>query len=598
MNFALDLPNGDYKVWIIAHGADWDGFPTRSWSVTAEGVDALDVPMDSTTFYANWFFRGMNEDYPGSASIWQVFEKPQFPSYTFDTTVADGQLNLSFQGSVGVFAMIVYPASLASEMTDRIAGYDAARESQFETNYLINKPGNPTFSPTSDETARGYAAWPGQMMNPSYPDTLPPDPRPTLALSTFASQGEYRSVSLAMRPLVDLSNVSVTASDLSDGAGDLISSSEIQPRYLRYMVTTDQGFGNSALLSWKPRLVQTGFPISIPTGVSKDFWVTVHVPDAAPAGTYTGTVTVHASSGDLAVPLTVQVYGYALDTANDEAWGWYYMEPESEYVYSAFSDLAGQGNVMMHKELADLKKHGFNCLEVSSPSVTVAGGHVTGLDTSDLERYVSIARAEGFGGNFMGQAFMSNFESSVANQTGYVFLSDDYNQAYKEGLGLFANWMKSSAGAPLVVWLMDEPRESWAPTGDYAERDGAGATGLPGARHREHHHGDERERRLGGLHAAGRRPEHHADPLVAQLRSLDAEGLHRRQAQLVLQHRRRSAHGVRLLPIQVRARQRRLGVASELDGCADVRPLALQPIQQSLALLLSLPGRPGADGEL
>ena len=121
-------------------------------------------------------------------------------------------------------------------------------------------------------------------MNPSYPDTLPPSPRPTLALSTFASQDEYRSVSLAIRPVADLSNVSVTVSGLSDGLGDTIPSTEITPHYLRYMITPDAMYTSNKILSWKPRLVQDTFPIAIKAQVSKDFWVTVHVPPARRAG--------------------------------------------------------------------------------------------------------------------------------------------------------------------------------------------------------------------------------------------------------------------------------------------------------------------------
>ncbi len=136
MDFRLDLPNGDYKVYLIARGCDWNGFPSGGWSVTAEGVQVLNVPMDSATFYNNWFYRGLHEDYPLSASTWEVYEEPQFPSYTFATTVADGELDLHFDGPVGVFAMIVYPASLDTEMTARIAGYDAARRAQFETELL------------------------------------------------------------------------------------------------------------------------------------------------------------------------------------------------------------------------------------------------------------------------------------------------------------------------------------------------------------------------------------------------------------------------------------------------------------------------------
>ena len=460
MDFQLDLPNGDYRVYMIARGCDWNGFPTGGWSITSEGVEVLNVPMDSTTFYAAWYYRGIHEDYPLSASAWDVFEVPQFPAYTFNTTVADGSLNLHFEGPVGVFAMIVYPASLESEMTARVAGYDAARRAQFEANYYINQPAGLTFTATQDEIARGYAAWPGQLMAPCYPDTLPPDPRPALTLSTFAAQGEYRSVGLAIRPLVTISGVAVTVTDLSDGAGHTIPNTEIEARYLRYMVTGDAEFFGSGLLSWKPRLVQKDFPISVAPQVSKDFWLTVHVPEGTPAGTYVGTVTLHASSGDLSVPLTVQVYGYPLDAGSEQAWGWYYMAPESEYVFSSFPDMAAQGDVFMHLEFADLKKHGFNSIQFPTPGVVVNAGHVTALNTTQLERYVTTAREEGFGGDWLGQTVALGMADAIRNATGFAEFSPEFDVAYKEAIALLVAWMDTPQGAPLAIWLVDEPRES------------------------------------------------------------------------------------------------------------------------------------------
>ncbi len=68
----------------------------------------------------------------------------------------------------------------------------------------------------------------------------------------------------------------------------------------------------------------------------------------------------------------------------------------------------------------------------------MSGGHVTALDTSQLERYVSIARAEGFGGDWMGQTVALGMGDSIRSQTGWAEFSDEYNTAYKEALTLLA----------------------------------------------------------------------------------------------------------------------------------------------------------------
>ncbi len=464
LDFRLDVPNGTYHIYTIARSGDGSDMPILPYKIFAEGELKVDVPMDSATFYStDFFYRGMDEDYPLSAPAWNMFEEANFPAYSFTATVGDGHLDLRFIHA-WVYAIIVYPdtPSIVTEMATRIAELEATRRVQFESSYYINEPEDLTFVPTAGETARGYAAWPASLMDVCYPDTLPPSPRPALALSTFAAQGEYRPVSLAIRPIAEVTGVAVAVTDLSDGLGHTIPSAEIEKEYLRYMATGDTEFFGAGVLSWKPRLLQKNFPISVSAQVTKQLWLTVHVPDGTPAGSYTGTVTVHASSGDVAVPLTVEVYGFSLDLANDEAYGWYYNPPESQYDIDTrfFPDLAGRADELLRLDFSLMKKHGFNSLQFPSPSVSVDGsGHVTSIYTADCERYVTAMREVGFGGNWLGQVGTLGMARNIIND-GFDEFSPLFDQAFKEALGMLVSWGESPEGTPLAFYLVDEPRET------------------------------------------------------------------------------------------------------------------------------------------
>jgi len=464
LNFRLDVPNNTYHVWVIARSSDLSGMPVNSYQIRAEGVAKVDVPINSATFYSTqYFWRGMDEDYPFSGPAWELFEETNYPVYQFTTTVSDGHLDIDFDHA-WAYAMVVYPdtPAIVSEMATRLAQLDADRQTQFESSYYINSPESLTFAPTAEETARGYAAWPASLMDACYPDTLPPDPRPELSLSTFASRGEYRPVSVAIRPIGDVTNVSVEASDLSDGLGHTIPSAEIAPAYVRYMATGDTEFFGAGVLSWKPRLFQTDFPVNVEAEVTKQFCLTVYVPETTPTGVYSGTVTVHASSGDASMPLSVQVYPFVLDAGDDQAYGWYYNPPESQYDMNArwFPDLADQPDVLLRQDLSLMKEHGFNSLQFPGASITVNGsGHVTNLDASALERYVTAMQEVGFGGNWLGQVGTLGLADQIMS-AGHAEFSPLFNQAFEEAVAAMVAWGESPAGTPLVFYLVDEPRET------------------------------------------------------------------------------------------------------------------------------------------
>src|SRR5574340_760741 len=302
LDFRVRVPNGAYNVYVIARGGNLSNLPVRGWQIWAEDQLMVEVPMDAARFYSDEnYYRGLGDDYPPTMSSWDRYEAVNYPVRSFSITVVDGNgLDLHF-AKAWVYALIVYPATLAAEMEGRIADLEAARQAQFESSYYINPPQDLTWDPMPEERERGYAVWPVATMDPCYPDTLPPSPPPTMALTTSGALGEYRPVTFAVRPLANMSSVSLSVSDLTDELWHVIQSSEIDLQYVRYLATPDSEFCCSGVLTWK-RLLQKSFRISIPPQVTKAFWLTIHVPQSAHQGVYSGLVTLHSSSGDLLIP--------------------------------------------------------------------------------------------------------------------------------------------------------------------------------------------------------------------------------------------------------------------------------------------------------
>jgi hypothetical protein len=250
----------------------------------------------------------------------------------------------------------------------------------------------------------------------------------------------------------------VEASDLTDGSGHAIDASDVKVQYVRYLATPDSEFFGSGVLTWKPRLLQDSLPISVPAQVTKQFWLTVHVPVNAAPGTYTGLVTLKTSAGQLPIPLTLEVWPIQLDPASDMAFGWYYMSPDERYCFSDFPDLVGAGDAMLRLDLLDMEQHGYNALQFPGPRVTLDGlGHIVSTDTSEMSRYLAAMRDAGFGGDWVGQVGTLNIANQLMGEV--TEFSATFNSSYQQALAGIVAWSRAN-DAPLAMYLVDEPRES------------------------------------------------------------------------------------------------------------------------------------------
>ena len=145
--------------------------------------------------------------------------------------------------------------------------------------------------------------------------------RALVAPALTAARNEFEAFQIAV--VGPVANVSVTATALSNGTRTIPA-----PRFFREAlidVGTPSG-PDGATGAFPDALVpdvddvvgekRNAFPFDVPASETRAVFAEVHVPLDAAAGAYTGSVVVHASGGDVAIPLTLTVYDFALPSTS------------------------------------------------------------------------------------------------------------------------------------------------------------------------------------------------------------------------------------------------------------------------------------------
>ncbi len=242
--------------------------------------------------------------------------------------------------AAGVFADIVLlgegagmPPAFAREMTeDQMA---IQRQRTHVAEYSFDLPENP----------RGYMFYAGHPVDQVAPDTEPLGEKWPESMLIKAAPGEYEAIQFAIFAAQDMPSVSVSCTDLAGPAQ--IGSGDLDVRLIR------RGLQRAGY--WMERKPTTFSVISrflmpnrdfwLPAGNFKEMQVIVHVPDDAPAGQYTGTVTV---GGDpFSFGLNVEVLALELTPLKDRRYGMYYV----------FTDMMDRPEAL-EAELADMEAHG------------------------------------------------------------------------------------------------------------------------------------------------------------------------------------------------------------------------------------------------
>ncbi len=163
------------------------------------------------------------------------------------------------------------------------------------------------------ERERGYLLFQRPLTECVYPNTRPLAHERLDALVAFATPGEFEPVTLALYPVRPLQNLKVRVSPLVSPDGR-VPADRIEVRLATPWNIGYPSYTTLATYRRMPELLERVTVHSSPAGECQWYWLTIHVPDDAPAGLYEGTVTVWDDGFAQAVeiPLRLRVLGFHL----------------------------------------------------------------------------------------------------------------------------------------------------------------------------------------------------------------------------------------------------------------------------------------------
>ncbi|MDD5483826.1 MAG: hypothetical protein PHP98_09280 [Kiritimatiellae bacterium] len=251
-------------------------------------------------------------------------------------------------------------------------------------------------------------------------ETGPTDDERTSELRVIAARGEYESASLVIRPLKDVSGLILEADDFRKEDGEnIIPADEIDIRAVKCwhqagaawtgisgsrtiskltpelllkndaLVRVDEAGTNDYIVLQFPgekkevcitdpdakisadpgefpvRDAKLLMPLDLKAGINKQYWITIRVPEAAPAGFYTARVTIKSAAGPLGeIALKLRVLPFSLplpktwhDPARDFVSSLYYRGQLSDSYPDGAVSSEWKSEEQLRAELRDMRAH-------------------------------------------------------------------------------------------------------------------------------------------------------------------------------------------------------------------------------------------------
>ena len=298
---------------------------------------------------------------------------------------------------------------------------------------------------TREDQNRGFIVFARSILDLIYPASVPRPHEIGLPMEAFATPGEYEPLSFGVYALQDLT-LSVACAGLRGPDGARLSPEQIDVRSTRCLDKRTTYPATEFI--HVPTFLERRDQVSIPARQSHRFWLTVHVPDDAQPGLYTGEVLLRTKGREHAVPIRFRVLPFRLPDPRGVAFGMYY---------------TGQGvqdEAQLLADLQDMRQHGMNtvglCFGMDAARVTYENGRVQIAwdGTSRFERFIEGYRKLGFTEPLL---LLADVAQGIAGQGGVSLGSEEYAKRYKAVVRAITAYGKEK-GWPEIIWQpVDEP---------------------------------------------------------------------------------------------------------------------------------------------
>jgi hypothetical protein len=396
----VDVPNGRYRVFVNIDNPSgfWGEYQVyRKRAILAQGKQVVGETMDFNAFQKKYYRFWNVEDLP-SDNTFDKYQKAYFHEKMFDVEVNDGQLNIGFQGEswgCSVSAIVIFPAEKMAEGERFLKAVEARRRFYFDNYFkrVLHRATGDPLDPTAEDRRHGYVVFQRDYMQDVYYNDTPRKEEIGGPLRASAFAGEYEPLTVALYPLADLGNVTVTVGDLVGPAGKLPASA-IDLGFVSYRISRVTMEGSVYTIS--PRMIMPGGSVPMPKDITRRFWLTVKTPGTAKPGIYKGFLSVEPQHGVAArIPVEFRVRKGILDPVDVPAgpWGCTINTP-----WDSSDPAAAAHNVQMfRKSLHKMREYGFTLCS-GIPSIAYQGfksGRPV-LDFSLADMQMKVAKDLGF----------------------------------------------------------------------------------------------------------------------------------------------------------------------------------------------------------
>jgi hypothetical protein len=172
---------------------------------------------------------------------------------------------------------------------------------------------NPVPQITITEQQRGFLLFSRPITDPIYSNTNPMPRERCDKLSAFATPGEFEPVTIALYPVRDLKNISVSATDLKSEA-EIIPSRNIDIRLVTFYDIRFPLYRSTNTFRRMPELLEKVKYHSCLAHECQRYWVIIKVPESARGGLYEGQLSIICDglTKAITIPLEMKVFSFKL----------------------------------------------------------------------------------------------------------------------------------------------------------------------------------------------------------------------------------------------------------------------------------------------
>lgn len=253
-------------------------------------------------------------------------------------------------------------------------------------------PSGPAPTPTEADRKRGFMLSAPHYLECVYPGTKPraEDLNPTVRL--FGTPGEYEPAAFVVHPLGDLTNARVRVSDLGP-----VPAANVEIRRVRYL----RARPNYRILHRYrivPDVLERFDSGDLTAGENCRFWLTIRIPDDAPAGLFQGSVTFECSSGAADVPVMLRILPFRLRDDPSKLFGIYYRHPYDQMARATDDVSRAYFRRRAELEHADMVAHGVRNVVLSCGSSAADADGNFRFNWDLLADKIELGRRHGFRG--------------------------------------------------------------------------------------------------------------------------------------------------------------------------------------------------------